>query len=101
MLTALLLCLAADTASLDAVQGTWVNADGVRLTIEGDSATVATKDGWGFAGKVSVTGRRLRIVEDDGSVVERRWRLEGGRLLLDGLAWRRALPAGFPTRPRR
>jgi len=87
----LLLCLAAGPADLEPLQGTWVNASGVRLTIDGNSATVATRDGWGFAGKASVTGRRLRIVEDDGSVIERRWRLEGGRLLLDGVEWRKQL----------
>lgn len=85
--------LTAVPADVDTLQGTWQNRDGVRLTIDGNSAAVVTWDGWGFAGQVTVTRRRLRIVEDDGSVVERRWRLEGGRLLLDGVEWRRVLPA--------
>jgi hypothetical protein len=86
MLTTLLLtaCLMADPASLDALQGTWFNVGGVRLTIDGNTATVATQDGWGFGGKATVTSQRLRIIEDDGSVVERRWRLDGGRLLSRG-----------------
>ena len=70
LLTVALLTVALlpDPGSLDALQGTWLAASGVRLTIDGVSATVVTTDGSSFAGKVSLTGRRLRIVEDDGSV---------------------------------
>lgn len=45
MFVTLLLCLAADPAALDSVQGDWVSADGIRLVIDGHSVTVIGRDG--------------------------------------------------------
>jgi hypothetical protein len=91
MLATLLLCLAADPAALDSVQGTWESAHGTQLAIDGDQIAVTGGDGLsGFTGRLVLTRTRLRIV-DPGGVAERRWRLEGGRLRVGSVDYRRRL----------
>jgi len=88
MFTTLLLCLAADPAALDDLQGTWESTGGTTLTIDGDHATVTGDDGLsGFTGRLLLTPRRLRIVDANG-VVQRSWRLTEGRLRVGSVEYR-------------
>jgi hypothetical protein len=67
MFAALLLCLAADPAALDSLQGTWESVGGTQLAIDGDQITVTGDDGLsGFTGRLVLTPRRLRIVDAGG-----------------------------------
>lgn len=93
MFAALLtVALLPDPNSLDALQGTWLAPSGVRLVIDGDGVTLISSDGWGFAGKLTITGTRLRIVDSTGAS-ERTYRLDGRRLRVGSVDCRRVLPA--------
>jgi hypothetical protein len=71
------------------LSGTWLAEDGCQLAIVGRSITVTDAEGFSFTSRLTVLSGRLRMA-DAVSVLELAYRVDGERLVLGTIEYRRA-----------
>jgi hypothetical protein len=71
------------------LSGTWLAEDGCQFVIVGRSMTVTDAEGFSFTSRLTVLPSRLRMV-DAVSVLELGYRIDGERLTLGVVEYRRA-----------